>query len=55
MLSYLQHVKKVADNMHGVGESLPDREIVMQAISGLDAEYSISKRTIPQRLPFTSF
>ncbi|GLT62116.1 hypothetical protein SLA2020_347760 [Shorea laevis] len=55
MISYLQYVKKVADNMHGVGESLTDRDIVMQAIGGLDAEYNISKRTIPQRLPFPSF
>ncbi|GLU00649.1 hypothetical protein SLE2022_179980 [Rubroshorea leprosula] len=55
MLQYLQSVKKAADNMYGVSEYLTDRDIVFQALAGLDAEYSVAKRTIPHRSPFPSF
>ncbi|GKV40300.1 hypothetical protein SLEP1_g47962 [Rubroshorea leprosula] len=55
MFQYLQSVKKAADNMYGVGECLTDRDIVFQALAGLDAEYSVAKRTIPHRSPFPSF
>ncbi|GKV32028.1 hypothetical protein SLEP1_g40665 [Rubroshorea leprosula] len=55
MLQYLQSVKKAADNMYGVGEYLTDRDIVFQALTGLDTEYSVAKRTISHRSPFPSF
>ncbi|GKV17723.1 hypothetical protein SLEP1_g28190 [Rubroshorea leprosula] len=55
MFSYLESVKKIADNMYDVGEHVTDKDIVMQALAGLDNEYSVAKRTIPQWVPFPSF
>ncbi|GKV09943.1 hypothetical protein SLEP1_g21378 [Rubroshorea leprosula] len=55
MISYLQRAKTASDRLFGIGESVSDRDLVLHTLAGLDSTYTVSKRTIPQRVPFPSF
>ncbi|GLT33975.1 hypothetical protein SLA2020_085250 [Shorea laevis] len=41
--------------MHGNGDYVTDRDLVLRTITGLDQAFSVAKRTIPQRTPFPTF
>ncbi|GKV19637.1 hypothetical protein SLEP1_g29868 [Rubroshorea leprosula] len=55
MISYLQRAKTTSDRLFGIGESVSDRDLVLHTLARLDSAYTVSKRTIPQRVPFPSF
>ncbi|GKV48803.1 hypothetical protein SLEP1_g55595 [Rubroshorea leprosula] len=54
-ISSLQRTKTTSDRLFGIGESVSDRDLVLHTLAGLDSAYTVSKRTIPQRVPFPSF
>ncbi|GKV41582.1 hypothetical protein SLEP1_g49088 [Rubroshorea leprosula] len=55
MIEYLQHAKKIADQLYSINDPVSDRDLVLRVLAGLDSSYSVSKCSIPQRVPFPSF